>query len=276
MLFCSVETGKHIERCEQEILVETHAVIKNRLPDCITRPISGGFALYAEPGAPFNKIAGLGFEKFDEEAWADLEAAHEARQADVRVELSTLADPELGKWLTKRGYNLIGVENILGLALDANKAVPPVSRLRIEKSAFSDIKNWVQLSATGFAAADDQGVASPDSFDLDILQRIMAEFVQINGISRYLATIDETPAGTGALYIRDGFAILCGASTLPAYRRRGVQSALLAHRIAVAAASNCSMIVVTTSPGSKSQENVQRQDFSLLYSRLILQRGWVV
>ena len=62
------------------------------------------------------------------------------------------------------------------------------------------------------------------------------------------------------------------AATLPAYRRRGVQSALLLRRLAEASDNHCTVAIVTTQPGSKSQENVQRQGFELLYSRNVLRR----
>jgi hypothetical protein len=35
-------------------------------------------------------------------------------------------------------------------------------------------------------------------------------------------------------------------------------------------AAGCDIAVVTTAPGSKSQENVQRRGFDLLYTRAIL------
>ena len=72
--------------------------------------------------------------------------------------------------------------------------------------------------------------------------------------------------------MHEGIAQLCGASTLPAERRRGVQSALLARRLDDAGRGGCTVAVVTTQPGSKSQQNVQRQGFDLLYSRNILRR----
>ena len=71
----------------------------------------------------------------------------------------------------------------------------------------------------------------------------------------------------------EGVAQLCGAATLPAHRRRGVQSALLDARLAIAGQSGCDVAVVTTQPGSKSQENVQRRGFELLYTRAILVRA---
>jgi GNAT superfamily N-acetyltransferase len=74
--------------------------------------------------------------------------------------------------------------------------------------------------------------------------------------------------------LSNGVAQLCGAATLPEHRRRGVQTALLLTRLAEAARDGCDIAIVTTQPGSKSQENVQRQGFSLLYTRAILVRSW--
>ena len=68
----------------------------------------------------------------------------------------------------------------------------------------------------------------------------------------------------------EGVAQLTGAATAPEYRRRGVQTALLSTRLADAAGAGCDIAVVTTQPGSKSQENVQRRGFHLLYTRAVL------
>jgi hypothetical protein len=49
-----------------------------------------------------------------------------------------------------------------------------------------------------------------------------------------------------------------------------VQTALLRWRLAHAQALGCSIAVVTTQPASKSQQNVQREGFQLLYARQLL------
>ena len=67
-----------------------------------------------------------------------------------------------------------------------------------------------------------------------------------------------------------GLAQLTGAATLPAHRRRGVQTALLAAPLAEATAAGCDVAVIVTQPGSKSQQNAQRQGFDLLYTRAVL------
>jgi GNAT superfamily N-acetyltransferase len=68
----------------------------------------------------------------------------------------------------------------------------------------------------------------------------------------------------------EGVAQLTGAATAPAHRRRGVQTALLSARLADAADAGCDIAVLTTQPGSKSQQNAQRRGFDLLYTRAIL------
>jgi hypothetical protein len=49
-----------------------------------------------------------------------------------------------------------------------------------------------------------------------------------------------------------------------------VQTALLSARLADAAVAGCDVAVITTQPGSKSQQNAQRQGFDLLYTRAVL------
>ena len=56
----------------------------------------------------------------------------------------------------------------------------------------------------------------------------------------------------------------------PAHRRHGIQNALLAVRLADAAAEGCDLAVIVTQPGSKSHQNAQRCGFHLLYTRAVL------
>lgn len=91
--------------------------------------------------------------------------------------------------------------------------------------------------------------------------------------TRYFAWLDDEPAGGASMRMFEGVAQLTGAATLPDKRRRGVQSALLSTRLADASRSGCDVAVVTTQPGSKSLENVQRQGFELFYTRAVLVRA---
>lgn len=59
-------------------------------------------------------------------------------------------------------------------------------------------------------------------------------------------------------------------ATLPRFRRRGIQAALLRRRLADGARASCDVVVMTTQPGSTSQANGQRRGFGLLYARALL------
>ena len=87
--------------------------------------------------------------------------------------------------------------------------------------------------------------------------------MDVPGFRRYCAWIDGQLVGTATLRLDDGLAQLCGAATLPAWRRRGVQTALLQRRLADAADAGSDLALMTTAPGTKSQENGPKQGFSL-------------
>jgi GNAT superfamily N-acetyltransferase len=56
----------------------------------------------------------------------------------------------------------------------------------------------------------------------------------------------DRPAGTGALFVRDGMAWFDFGATAPEFRRRGSQGALLAHRIGFALESGCRRLLTCT------------------------------
>lgn len=267
-MFCGTELAARIERAERDLLAAACANVRLRVPQVFTAAIGGGLAAITEPGSPLNKVAGLGFAAFDEGAWAAIEAEHVRRGVPIQVELATLADPALGPFFSARGHRVVGVENVSGLALDGVPE-PPRTAVAITTAALDE---WIDTMVTGFAAPDTQGVASHESFDREPLERVMRDFASAMGVHRFVARVGGEVAGAGAMRIGDAVAQLCGAATLPVFRRRGVQSALLAHRLRHARDAGCDLAVVTTQPGSKSQENVQRRGFALLYSRIVLVR----
>jgi GNAT superfamily N-acetyltransferase len=234
-------------------------------------PVGGSAAVLAEPGSPFNKVIALGFAALPaEDELEPIERTYREHHARVQVELSTLADPAVGRMLTRRGYQLIGFENVLARRL---ADVPDVVKGPIEVSQVDGgaAEEWIRVVTDGFLHPDAfDGPASHESFDRAALERTYRFFAAVPGVSRLVASLEGRTAGGASLFLHDQTAMLCGAATLPACRRRGVQSALLHARLAQARAAGCDLAVVTTQPGSKSQENVQRAGFELIYSRAVL------
>jgi len=275
MLFASTSVAARIERADASLLADSALASAARLGDTrgfVTR-LAGGVATYAGAGSPLNKVAALGFAgALEERELAGVEAAFAERGCAVQVELSALADPSIGALLTHRGYTLVGFENVLGRRLPATAHASPTPEIAISESTADELSSWLDVLIDGFAHLDAQGVVSHEEFPRAALEAVLAAMTASAGFHCYLARVGGALAGGAGLRVFDGVAQLCGAATLPALRRRGVQTALLAERLAMASRVGCDVAAVTTQPGSKSQENAQRQGFDLLYARAILVR----
>ncbi len=73
-----------------------------------------------------------------------------------------------------------------------------------------------------------------------------------------LARVGGQPAATAALTVGDGIAYLADAATLPAFRGRGVQRALIEERLARARSAGCHVACSQASLASTSHRNLQR------------------
>jgi ribosomal protein S18 acetylase RimI-like enzyme len=91
---------------------------------------------------------------------------------------------------------------------------------------------------------------------------------ELPGVRRYLATIDGQPAAVATMTEQNGIAYLAGAATLPNWRGRGAQTALIGARLADAARSN-ELVVVTTAFASPSQHNLERSGFRVAQIKTI-------
>jgi hypothetical protein len=271
MLFANASLAKRIERAEATLIADfgrTAARHPGSERVAIT-DLAGGIAVAAGPSAPFSKIAGLGFEPLEASALAEVERLYAERDTPVRVELPTLADPEIGILLTRRGYTLAGFENVLAKSLSSSDVVSTdvtVAAIRNAESA-----QWVDALASSFAAPDSyDGPIVEEKIDRASLDALFEQISEISGFVPYIARRNGEVAGAAGMRLAGGIAQLCGAGTLPVHRRHGVQTALLQHRMADAARAGCDIAVVTTQPGSVSQQNVQRHAFELIYTRAIL------
>jgi len=234
-------------------------------------PIAGGVASFAGEDSPFNKVAGLGFASVPSPAaLGEIERAFAARGAPVQIELAHLADPAIGALLTGRGYRLVSFENVLGLALTGEPARVTPAGIEVRPSGDDELETWLEVVVDADLHPDTQGVPSHEEFPREVLAGAERDLVTAAGVVRYAAWRDGVIAGGASFHIAEGIAQFTGAATAPAHRRRGIQTALLSARLADAAAAGCDIAVVTTQPGSKSQQNVQRRGFDLLYTRAVL------
>lgn len=89
-------------------------------------------------------------------------------------------------------------------------------------------------------------------------------------VRRFLAVSAQAPIAAGALTVHGDVATVGGASTLPDHRGEGAQSALLRHRVSVAAQSGCDLVVGSARADSVSEANLRRAGF-----RTVRRTAWV-
>lgn len=272
-MFVSMELAASIEAAEAALLAAIVAGSKQRRPelDAWSEQIAGGCAGYAGPDVPVNKISGLGFGGMpDPDQLAAIEARYHERNASVVAEIATYADPGIYSVLGERGYRLAAFEDVVGIALPAPVGVrAPSVALEVVPSGEAR-EPWFDCMIEGFAVPDTQGVASHEDFPRDLVREIMRDLASVDDFTAYMARVDGEIAGGGALRTCGKIAHLCGAATLPGFRRRGVQTTLVTERLAAAATAGCELAVTVTQPGSKSQQNMMRQGYALLFSRAVM------
>jgi hypothetical protein len=270
-VFASAELAARIDRAEGRLCAGIADAVRRESPDerSAVIAIGGGVAVYAAAGSPTNKMIGVGFDGVPPSAELDhVEALFSERDAALQVEVSTLSAPAFHATLVRRGYQVRGFENQLGHPLTTVAPVAVERPFDISRTERHEHAALARVIGTAFANTDGGSVAADVPMPEDGA-RWFELTMSVRGFEGFAARREGTLVGGASMRIDDGVAQFCGAATLPAYRRCGVQTALIRLRLLAARESGCDVAVVTTEPGSRSQRNVQREGFSLLYARQI-------
>ncbi|EDY20430.1 GCN5-related N-acetyltransferase [Chthoniobacter flavus Ellin428] len=89
----------------------------------------------------------------------------------------------------------------------------------------------------------------------------------------YLAEMDGVVAGVGIVFLQKGAAYLTNAVVLDEFRRRGIQSALIAARVRDAAAAGCQTIYAHAAWDSANHRNLLRSGLQLCYTKALWGRA---
>jgi GNAT superfamily N-acetyltransferase len=274
-VFADASLAARIDRAEARLCGDIAAFVRTAHPEAesTVTPISGGLGVYVSRSSPVNKVIGVAIDcELDLDALERIETEWQRKGEPVRIELAVLTDSSVGGVLTDRGYRLHGFENVLGIALDGTLAetVPP--GIAIDIAADDEQRTWMDIAVDAFMNLDGTGSVPDDALPREQLADVLGDVIGAPGYIRYLARMNGSPVGEAAMHLDGDLAQLAGAGTLPRARGRGVQKALLQRRLADARRAGCTLAVVTTAPGTRSQENVMRRGFQLLYARAILVR----
>lgn len=223
------------------------------------KKIGSGYAVFAGVDSPLTQIFGLALDgDFKAEQVDELEDFYKQRNAPVNLEVCHLSDLSLSRLLIDRGYQITEYSNVLLRRISSEDHFELSNQNLIHQVEKGEIDDYAVVISEGFLETKE----IPDSFP----ELFKVCFNQPN-CSIFGARKNGSPAGGGALFIQDEVALLGGASTLPEYRNQGIQTDLLKRRLAEAQALGCHWAMVTTTPGSVSQKNVERRGFQVVYAR---------
>lgn len=233
--------------------------------EAVSEEIAGGIAVYAGIDSPVTQALGVGLNGPASDAELDrLESFYHSRGASTAIELCPFAGIPLYEALAKREYRLVEVSNVLFRDLNHGDSFPaPPPDVVVRPALPEDEKLFTHTVAQGFAEI--APVTQP-------LLDVMEGFFHSEGNHSFLALVNGVAAGGASAFAFDGVAGMFGASTLPQFRGRGVQTALLSARLEWAVRHGCDLAKGITLPGSSSHRNHERLGFRVAYTRTKLVR----
>lgn len=253
------------ESVERNALAELHAAATDE-----TRRLLGlqlekvGTALVSiasrDPGILLNRTIGLGVEAPDTlETVKDIVSRYAASGVgSYFLHLHPEAQPpELRDWIVQEGLT-----RYRGWVKFHRDATPP-----------PDLKSELRVRQIGTEHAMDFGRIVAEGFELsEAAAPLLAALADRPGWRLYMSFADDEPAGTGAMFVRDGVGWLDWAATLPAYRGRGGQGVVLCQRIRDALDLGCQTLLTTTGEEVEgdpqhSYKNIERVGFRSAYVR---------
>lgn len=227
--------------------------------------IAGGIAVYAGVDSPVTQALGVGLDGDVSEAELDrLENFFRSRGAATAIELCPFAGISLYEALAKREYRLVEVSNVQFRELVSADFPGPADDITVRPATAAERDLFTETVARGFAEIAPLTPALLDT---------MASFFDSEGNHPFIAFVDGFAAGGGSVFRFDGVAGMFGASTLPEFRGRGVQQALLGARLRWALENGCELAEGVTLPGNASHRNHERFGFRVAYTRTKLVRN---
>ncbi|NUQ20174.1 MAG: GNAT family N-acetyltransferase [Gemmatimonadaceae bacterium] len=222
--------------------------------------VGGTYAMFDGVGAPTTQTFGLGlFEPVGPAEMETIERFFRERGSEVMQEVSPIAPPEVVALLVERGYRPFELSSVLFRPLGTADAAPSVGEVRARLVAQGEESLYADTSAEAWSATSDLA---------DFIRGYAAITARARGTHCFIAELDGAPVGAGALALHDGVALLAGAATIPRWRGRGGQRALLEARLRFAVEQGADLAIMAAAPGSSSQRNAERQGFRIAYTRI--------
>jgi GNAT superfamily N-acetyltransferase len=230
--------------------------------------LSGGRVVLCGRGLYINRALAVGLDApLSPVELARLETRSAAVGVPASVEIGPATRPEVAVELRDRGYEVDGAVHTFRYRLDEHDDRVDLGDadrgllISIVRADEALLPMWQQTAALGWGHAAAEARRASDAFARAAAVVDGAGFVVARAVG------DGRALGCATLSIRDGIATLGGLSTVPAERRRGVQTALIHQRLRAAKAAGCELATSTAMPDSPSARNLMRCGFDHWYTK---------
>jgi hypothetical protein len=217
---------------------------------------SASIATRAVGAGWWNRVRGL--TEADAGRVGEIQALYRSHSLRGNVDLTPVAiTPRLGQALVAAGFYLAGVSTVLYGLSGHDRPQDIHGDFEIREVGPDQAADVAQLWAQGFEIPlDEAGLTARD---------IRQAWFAVPENRRYIGYVEGQPAAMAALYTKDRIGFLNVGATLPAYRRRGIHSALARLRMADAGASGCELVIGHTGFGGTSQNNEERNGLRIAF-----------
>jgi len=268
VLSVDLALAQRLEAAEEIGAVRYAEVVQERTPElrCAVLNVAGGHAVFAGIGSPLSHAVGIGLRgAVSADEFERLEDFYFSRGAGVELVIAPFADPTLLQVTGSKPYRITEFNSVMVRAMKPGEKFPPApGGIKIIPPRKDEIEQFDEVVARGFSGDSD-----------DVLFRgIFSAFAAIPRSLPLLAFYRGEAAGgaNGLILPKQKLAALYGASTLPAYRGKGIQLALMYERLRLAQKAKCQLACVMAQPGSVSQRNAERAGFCLAYTKIVMVR----
>lgn len=191
------------------------------------------------------------------------EMERDARHAGVQV-LGIDGSPAVTERLSEARLHALGFEpdyqeHFWGQRIAEHRPIPPASdepRIVLARDDQRDI--FARVLNVGYDLPEDA-----------IRGHVFASTIGHANWTHYLVMFEGMPGAASVLYVTGGVAQLFVTTTMPDFRGRGAQTALIRRRLADGRAAGCDLATSQTVIDNASPRNMRRHGFERLYDRWI-------
>ncbi|TZG32442.1 GNAT family N-acetyltransferase [Agrobacterium sp. B1(2019)] len=236
---------------EAKAFIDLHRAARGRLADderfeCVSMNGGCAISLPSAPAIGLNRILGLTRSEDLDKAYTWMKGKTGNRFLQVNIDA---ASDELKHWIRSKGLVPYG-PGWAKLSRSADAASLPSPNAVKTRRVLPD-------EAEVFGAMMCAGFGFPAS-----LTGLWAAIVGRDGWSCFYALDGDMPVGAGAMFASGSFAWLGGGTTVPSFRNRGAQKALIQARLEDGAARGVSTFVVETEVPSAEKANISNANLA--------------